>query len=131
MFIISFWYESSIFSEQFVLCVVVYVMANTLYFSNTVVMIRIRNVNTKLDIQYINIIQCNFVGVNSSMLWKVQIMLFILKYVDSLSRILIEERKRGGTNIAVQIGNVDSFPNPLSWMARRLRRQMLLVWIDY
>lgn len=80
MFIISFWYESSIFSEQFVLCVVVYVMANTLYLSNTVVMIRIRNVNTKLDIQYINIIQCNFVGVNSSMLWKVQIMLFILKY---------------------------------------------------
>lgn len=33
------------------------------------------------------------------MLWKVQ-MLFILKYVDSLSRLLIEVRKRGGTQIA-------------------------------
>lgn len=60
------------------------------------------------------------------MLWKVQ-MLFILKYVDSLSRILIEVRKRGGTHIAEQIGTVDSFLNPLYWMARRLRRQMLLV----
>lgn len=54
-------------------------------------------------------------------------MLFILKYVDSLSCLLIEVRKRGGTQIAVQKGTVDSFLNPLSWMARRLRRQMLLV----
>lgn len=46
------------------------------------------------------------------MLWKVQ-MLFILKYVDSLSCLLIEVRKRGGSQIAVQIAFLTHF---LGWL---------------
>lgn len=38
------------------------------------------------------------VSIVSSMLWKLQI-LFILKYVDRLSCLLIEVRERGGTQI--------------------------------